>query len=94
VAPVVVIAFPEVYANQVPPLSMLTLYSSAAPVDPPEPADPVTVPVLNPAQMVAPSAGVAVPNVGGTGADPTIHVQMVVQDVAEHPLPEPPVLRD
>jgi hypothetical protein len=85
VAPVVLIAFPEVYADQVPPLSMLTLYSSAAPVEPPEPADPVTVPVLNPAQMVAPSAGDADPNVGPTGDEPTTHEQIVLHAVFEQP---------
>ncbi|MCX6934495.1 MAG: hypothetical protein NTZ29_17705, partial [Verrucomicrobia bacterium] len=67
-----------------PPL-MLYWYSSAAPVGPPDPAAPVTIPVLNPAQMVLPLAGEATPSVGATGVDPTVHVLIVLHAVLEQP---------
>ena len=40
----------------------------AAPLEPPEPPVPVTVPVLNPGQMTDPLEGLAVPKAGATGA--------------------------
>jgi len=93
VAPVVVMADPLVYVAQVPPPLMLRRYSLAAPVDPPEPPVPVTVPALYPAQMVVPLIGLAVPRVGATGAVPMVHVAMAPHAVAVHPY-VPPVLRD
>jgi hypothetical protein len=64
---------------------MLNWYSLAAPADPPDPPVPVTVPVLYPAHIVVPFAGVAVPNVGDTGNDPTVQVLMVLHVVFVHP---------
>ena len=85
VAPVVMIALPLVYGLYVPPPSMLNWYSSDAPVEPPEPALPVTVPVLNPAQTVEPFTGVAVFRVGAVGVPPKVHVHMVLQALLLHP---------
>jgi len=59
---------------------MLYWYSLAAPVDPPDPPVPVTVPVLNPAQTILPSPGLAVPRVGAVGAEATVHVQIVLHE--------------
>ena len=64
---------------------MLYWYSSAAPVDPPDPDAPVTVPVLKPAQIVLPLAGLAELNAGAVGVDATGQVTMVVGPVALHP---------
>ena len=64
---------------------MLNWYSLAAPVDPPEPPVAVTVPVLYPAHIVVPFAGVAVPNVGATGVVPNVQVLMVFHEVFVHP---------
>jgi hypothetical protein len=64
---------------------MLTRYSSAAPEEPPEPGNPVTVPVLNPAQIVVPSDGDADPNVGAMVIEPTVHVQIVLHAELEQP---------
>jgi hypothetical protein len=55
------------------------------PVEPPEPPVPVTVPVLNPAQIVVPSAGVAELSVGALGVEPIVQVQIVVHAEFEHP---------
>ena len=85
VAPVVVIADPLVYADQLLPLSILYWYSSAAPVEPPDPAAPVTAPVLKPAQIVLPLAGVAELNAGAVGVDATVQVEMVLQEEFEQP---------
>ena len=57
---------------------MLYWYSFAAPVDPPEPPVPVTVPVLKPAQIVLPFAGLAVFSVGAVGVEPIVQVQIVL----------------
>ena len=64
---------------------MLYWYSSAAPLEPPDPAAPVTVPVLKPAQIVLPFAGVAELNAGSVGVDPTVQVEMVLHAEAEQP---------
>ena len=64
----------------------------AAPVEPPEPPVPVTVPELYPAQMVLPSAGDAELSVGAVGLDAIVHVQMLLHDEFEQEAP--PVLRD
>ena len=64
---------------------MLYWYSSAAPVDPPDPAAPVTVPVLKPAQIVLPLAGLAELKAGAVGVVATGQVTMVVGPVALHP---------
>ena len=64
---------------------MLTWYSLAEPPEPPEPPVPVTVPVLNPAQMVLPEAGLAALKVGETGVEATGQVTIVVGPVALHP---------
>ena len=64
---------------------MLYWYSSAAPVEPPVPAAPVTVPVLKPAQMVLPSTGDATLNAGAVGVDATVQVEMVLHAEAEQP---------
>ena len=64
---------------------MLSWYSLTAPADPPDPPVPVTVPVLNPAHIVVPLTGVAVPNVGATGNDATGHVTIVTGPVPLHP---------
>ena len=56
---------------------MLSRYSSAAPVEPPEPAAPVTVPVLKPAQIVLPLAGDAELNVGAVGVEATVQLLIV-----------------
>ena len=64
---------------------MLTWYSLAAPVEPPEPPVPVTVPVLKPAQTVLPSAGMALPSVGATGVEATVQVLRVLQAEAIQP---------
>ena len=85
VAPVVVIAAPLVYEDQFVPPSMLKRYSSAAPVEPPVPAAPVTAPVLKPAQIVLPLAGVAELNVGAVGVEATVQVEMVLHAEAEQP---------
>jgi hypothetical protein len=69
---------------ELPPL-ILTWYSLAAPVDPPEPPAPVTVPVLNPAHIVVPLAGEAALNVGATGVEPNAHVHIVLHAVVVHP---------
>ena len=76
---------------ELPPL-ILYWYSLAAPVEPPEPPVPVTVPVLNPAQMVLSSAGDAELSVGAVGVDAIVQVQIVLHDEFEQELP--PVLRD
>ena len=72
---------------------MLKRYSSAAPVEPPDPAAPVTVPVLKPAQIVLPLAGLAELNAGAVGVVATVQVEMVLHTEAEQPY-VPPVLRD
>ena len=64
---------------------MLYWYSSAAPVDPPEPPAPVTVPVLKPAQIVLPLAGLAELKAGAVGVDATVQVLMVLHDELEQP---------
>jgi hypothetical protein len=64
---------------------MLTWYSLAAPADPPDPPAPVTVPVLNPAHIVVPFTGVAMPNVGATGNAATGHVTIVAGPVELQP---------
>ena len=56
---------------------MLTWYSSAAPVEPPDPAAPVTVPVLKPSHIVLPSAGLAADNVGAVGCEATVQLATV-----------------
>ena len=84
-AVVVVIASPGVYAlYELPPL-MLTWYSSAAPVEPPEPAAPVTVPVLKPTHIVLPSAGDATLRVGAVGVEATVQLLIVLHDELEQP---------
>ena len=64
---------------------MLYWYSSAAPVDPPEPAAPVTVPVLKPAQILLPLAGLAELKAGAVGVDATGQVLIVLHAEALHP---------
>ena len=64
---------------------MLYWYSSAAPVDPPDPAAPVTVPVLKPAQIVLPLAGLAELNAGAVGVDATVQVLIVLHDEFKQP---------
>ena len=64
---------------------MLYWYSSAAPVEPPDPAVPVTVPSLYPAQMVLPLAGVAELNAGAVGVEATAQVTMVFGPVELQP---------
>ena len=64
---------------------MLYWYSSAAPVEPPVPAAPVTTPVLKPAQMVLPLTGVAELNAGDVGVEATVQVTMVVGPVGLQP---------
>ena len=54
-------------------------------MEPPEPADPVTVPVLKPAQIVLPLAGDAVPNVGAVGVEATVQLLIVLHDELEQP---------
>jgi len=85
VADVVVIAALLVYEDQFVPPSMLKRYSSAAPVEPPDPAAPVTVPVLKPAQIVLPLAGVAELNAGAVGVEATVQVERVLHAEAEQP---------
>ena len=63
-----------------------------APLEPPEPPVPVTVPVLKPAHIVEPFAGVDEPSVGDVGVVPIVQVHMVDQDEFEQSVP--PVLRD
>jgi hypothetical protein len=82
---VVFIAAPLVYVFQFVPLSILKRYWSDAPVDPPVPALKVTVPVLNPAQIVEPFAGLAEERAGATGAFPTVQVHTVLHVEVEHP---------
>ena len=72
---------------------MLYWYSSAAPVEPPDPAAPVTVPVLKPAQIVLPSTGDATLNAGDIGVEATVQVEMLLQSELEQPY-VPAVLRD
>ena len=72
---------------------MLYWYSSTAPVEPPEPEAPVTVPVLKPAQIVVVVTGDAALRAGAVGVEPTVQVQMVDQAEFEQPY-EPPVLLD
>jgi hypothetical protein len=69
----------------------VTRYSSAAPVDPPEPEDPVTVPELYPGQMVLPLTGLAADKAGATGATPRFQVHSVLQTDGLHPGADPPV---
>jgi len=76
---------PLVYVLYVLPPSMLKRYSSAAPLEPPDPAAPVTVPVLKPAQIVLPLAGVAELNAGAVGVEATVQVEMVLHAEAEQP---------
>jgi hypothetical protein len=57
----------------------------ADPVEPPDPPVPVTVPVLNPAQIVVPSTGDAELSIGEIGVVPIVQVQMVVHAEFEHP---------
>ena len=76
---------PLVYVLYVLPPSMLKRYSSADPVEPPDPAAPVTVPVLKPAQIVLPLAGLAELNAGAVGVEATVQVHMVLQDEFEQP---------
>jgi hypothetical protein len=64
---------------------ILTWYSFEAPDEPPEPPVPVTVPVLKLAQIVDPSAGVAKPRVGETGATASVQVLIVVHTVGVQP---------
>ena len=64
---------------------MLYWYSSAAPVEPPVPAAPVTVPVLKPAQIMLPLSGLAALNAGAVGVDATVQVEMVLQEEFEQP---------
>ena len=84
-APVVVIASPLVYALYELPSLMLYRYSSAAPVEPPEPAAPVTVPVLKSAHIVLPLAGDAELNVGAVGVEATVQLLIVPHDEFEQP---------
>ena len=88
-----VIAAPLVYVLYVLPPSILNWYSSAAPVEPPEPAAPVTVPVLKPEQIIVPVAGDAALNAGAAGVDAIVQVLIVFHEEFEQPqLPD--VLRD
>ena len=57
---------------------MLTWYSFAAPLEPPEPPVPATVPELKSAQIILPLAGDAVPNVGAVGVEATVQVLIVL----------------
>ena len=66
VAPVVTIGSPLLYGFHVLPFKVYW-YASEAPVPPPLPAVPVTVPVLKPAHITEPSTGLATLNVGATG---------------------------
>ena len=85
VAPVVVIAAPLVYEDQFVPPSMLKRYSSAAPLEPPDPAAPVTVPVLKPVHIMLPLSGLAALNAGAVGVEATVQVVMVLQEEFEQP---------
>ena len=84
VAPVVVMADPEVYVVHAPPLLILYSYRSAAPEEPPEPAVIVAL-GLYPAQIAVPLAGVATFKVGFTVTALTGQVTIVVGPVALHP---------
>ena len=64
---------------------MLYWYSSTAPVEPPVPAAPVTVPVLKPAQIMLPLSGLAALNAGAVGVEATVQVEMVLHAEAEQP---------
>src|ERR1700739_3912985 len=66
---------------------MLTWYASAGPVLPPEPAVPVTVPVLYPTQIIPPLAGLAELKVGAAGALTTDPGQMVLHADVVQPVP-------
>jgi len=72
---------------------MLYWYSSAAPVEPPDPAAPVTVPVLKPVHIMLPLSGLAVLNAGAVGVEAMVQVEMVLQSELEQPY-VPAVLRD
>ena len=85
VAPVVEMAALLVYELQLEPPSILTWKLATAPVDPPEPAVPVTVPVLYPAQTTLPLAGEAELSVGAVGVDATVQLQIVLQLEFEQP---------
>ena len=54
-------------------------------MEPPVPPIPVTVPVLKPAQIVLPLAGVAELNAGAVGVEATVQVEMVLQEEFEQP---------
>ncbi len=64
---------------------MLYWYSSAAPLEPPEPDVIVTVPVLNPAHTVLPEAGVAVFKAGDVKDPDKVQVLTVLQPVVVQP---------
>ena len=64
---------------------MLYWNSSAEPVEPPEPAVALTVPVLKPAQIVVPFTGDAELSIAAVGVVETGQVQIVLQAEFEHP---------